>query len=430
MTSRPMPTIGRSRCTSPPTSKRMRLGILSAAILVAVPLVGCSDGTGPGGTTVYSRGEIISAQKRAGYSVALLEQVVGSTGLTLPAPLSHPVDAYQVTYATVDATGADLRVSGALLVPTGAADLPLASIQHGTETLRSLVASTNPLQTPEGALGLLMASIGYVVVIPDYPGFGVSTVRHPYLHAASLVPSVVDLLRAAKTWTGQHSISLNGQVFLAGYSEGGFVTLATQKAIEEEYSSEFTLTAVAPMAGPYDLLGTTRAIFQAGTYGNSPAYLAYIMSAYDDIYGWDRLGDFFNAPFATLVPGLFDGTKSWPEVESALDTNFAGLFKPAFIDGIVNGTETEVLAALAENTLLDWRPVTPTDFIQGTADDVVPYQNSLTAVSTFDSLGATNVLLTPIAGGDHASAAAPAAVAALTWFEGFRTGAGIAMARR
>ena len=430
MSPRPLPTTGRSPRFLTRILRYALLRILSSAILLAVPLAGCSDGTGPDGPSVYARGEVISAQRRAGYSLALLQQFLASTGLTLPSPLAHPVDAYQVTYATVDAKGGALTVSGALLVPGGVADLPLASIQHGTETQRDLVASTNPLQTAEGALGLFMASIGYVVVIPDYPGLGVSRVRHPYLHAASLVPSVVDLLRAAKTWTGQHGVSLNGQVFLTGYSEGGFVTLAAQKAIEAEYRTEFTLTAVAPMAGPYDLLGSTRTIFQAGSYGSSLAYLAYILSAYDAIYGWHRLDEFFNAPYSTLIPGLFDGTKTWAEVESALDTTFAGLFEPAFVDGIVGGTETEVLGALAENTLLDWLPVAPIDFIHGTADDVVPYQNTLTAVSAFESRGATNIVLTPLAGADHATAGPPAAVAALTWFEGFRTGGGVAVAIR
>jgi pimeloyl-ACP methyl ester carboxylesterase len=406
--------IHRSRVVPP------RFGLL-LVLLALIPA--CSkDGNGPTTPTTYGRGEIIAIQVRGSYSLVLLEQMLAATGVNLPAPLTYPVDAYRITYATVDANDAPLPVSGALLVPRGAWDLPLASIQHGTETDRERVASTNPLNATEGIVGLFMASYGYLVVVPDYPGFGVSEVRHPYLHAASLVPCVIDLLRAARSWTGGHGITLNGQVFLTGYSEGGFTTLAAQKAIEQAYGPEFTLTAVAPMAGPYDLLGTTRTIFETASYGGSPAYLAYVLSAYDFAYGWDRLGDFFNAPYADLIPGLFDGTKTWGEIESALPATFSGLMRSDFVTGVVGEEETAILAALAENTLLDWRPVTPIHFIHGTADEVVPYQNTLTAVSAFTDLGATDILFTPLEGKNHETAGPIAVVAAITWFESFRTG--------
>ncbi len=59
------------------------------------------------------------------------------------------------------------------------------SIQHGTETKRDRVASVSPENSTEGIVGLLSASMGYLTMVPDYPGFGVSTCMHPYLHAES-----------------------------------------------------------------------------------------------------------------------------------------------------------------------------------------------------------------------------------------------------
>ena len=114
------------------------------------------------------------------------------------------------------------------------------------------------------------------------------------LHAESLIPGVIDLMRACRIYSSRHQITLDGRVFLTGYSEGGYATLVTQRKIELEYSQEFNLTAVAPMAGPYDLYGMMQTLFQTGEY-NHTAYIAYILTAYNNIYGWDRLNDFFNA---------------------------------------------------------------------------------------------------------------------------------------
>ena len=91
-----------------------------------------------------------------------------------------------------------------------------------------------------------MASMGYLVVVPDYLGFGTSNVMHPYTHAVPLISSIIDIMRAGISFSSQNQIALDGRIFLTGYSEGGYATLVTQRAIEAEYSQEFNLTAVAP----------------------------------------------------------------------------------------------------------------------------------------------------------------------------------------
>jgi hypothetical protein len=85
----------------------------------------------------------------------------------------------------------------------------IISLQHGTQVYRNCAPSrfnANPLailSSPDltGALqnyvecivGGLMASAGYIVVMPDYQGFGDSIVTHPYVHL-SLGDSVRDIV--------------------------------------------------------------------------------------------------------------------------------------------------------------------------------------------------------------------------------------------
>jgi pimeloyl-ACP methyl ester carboxylesterase len=388
-------------------------------VLLAVVLHGCGSDKHPLRPPVPGRGEVVQSQLLGTMTVSDLQQTMAARNIQVPFTLTFSIASHALQYYTVDSEGRQTIVSGALIVPQGAADVPLVSIQHGTESKRDLVASVSPLNSTEGTVGLIMASMGYAVVVPDYPGFGVSSGIHPYLHAKFLTPCVVDLIRAARSHSAANGLSLNGQVFLTGYSEGGFVTLAAQKEIEEQHAAEFGLVAVAPLSGPYDLAGMMKALFHAGSYVE-PAYIAYILTAYDNGYGWGRLDDFFQAPYAAMMPGLFDGSKTWGQLSVQLPSTFADLMSPTFVSNINAGGEPAVLAAIQENTLLDWTPLTPLHFFHGDADEIVPISNALSAVNAFTTNGASSVQLTTIPGGTHESSGPVAIVGAIQWFESLR----------
>jgi len=366
----------------------------------------------------HDRGDIIKTTSQGTLSPDDIQQMLDATGTQLPFILNYSVEILSLNYYSIDGFGDQIIVSGAMFLPQGIDDLPMMSMQHGTETKRDLVASVFPGNSVERVIGLVTASMGYVTVVPDYPGFGVSNMMHPYLHEASLVPCVIDLMRACQSYSSKNQITLNGKLFLSGYSEGGYVTLLTQKVIEEKYFSEFNLTAVAPLAGPYDLKGMTDSIFKSGNYGTT-AYIGYFLTAYDDLYGWNRLDDYFVAPYADKMPGLYDGSKTWGEIVNQLPASFSELMNPVYIADYLNGDEPDFTNAVQENTLLDWTPLTPIHFFHGDADDIVPYQNALTTIESFTARGADNIQLTTIPGGNHETSGPIAIVGAIQWFEGF-----------
>jgi hypothetical protein len=374
--------------------------------------------TDPVSPTQHERGEIAQSNSLGTMTPNNIQQILSSANMTIPFTLSYSVETISIKYYSVDGNGRQTVVSGAILVPQGTDNLPLVSIQHGTETKRELVASVSPTNSTEGVVGLIMASMGYLAVVPDYLGFGTSNVIHPYTHAASLIPSIIDIMRAGKSFSSQNQIALDGRIFLTGYSEGGYATLVTQRAIEAEYSQEFNLTAVAPMAGPYDLYGMMQTLFQTGQY-NHTAYIAYILTAYNNIYGWDRASDFFNAPYSSIVQSLFDGSKTYAEVLNQLPSTFYALMDSTFVNKVRNGNEPAFTASLQENTLLDWIPQAPINFFHGDADDISPYQNSVTAVQKLIANGGTNIQLTTIPGGNHDTSGPIAVVGAIQWFENF-----------
>ena len=365
---------------------------------------------------VHERGDIIQSNSLGTYTPDDIQQILDAANAQVPFALNFDVKVLSVNYYTVDGKGNETIASGAFFLPQGTNNLPLLSIQHGTETKRDLVASVSPNNSTEGIIGLMTASMGYITVVPDYLGFGVSDLIHPYLHAESLMPCVIDFMRACKSYSSANQMTLDGRVFLTGYSEGGYVTLIAQKTLEENYTTEFNLTAVAPLSGPYDLTGMMDTIFQSNTY-STPAYIAYFLTTYNEVYGWNRLDDIFNATYASMMPGMFDGSKTWGEIVNQLPATFPALINPAFVSNYINGNEPDVLAAVQENTFFDWTPKTPIHFFHGDADSIVPYQNVLTAMDIFTSNGATNIQLTTFPGGTHETSGPLAIFGAIQWFE-------------
>ena len=387
------------------------------AIVLMIAFQSCKKDDPPPPET-HERGEIIQSNSLVTNTPHNIQQILDAAGVQLPFVLNYDVEVLSVNYYTVDGSGKEIVASGAFFIPQGADNFSLLSLQHGTETKRNLVASVSPSNSTEGVIGLVTASMGYVTLVPDYPGFGVSDVMHPYMHAELLTACVIDFMRAGKSYSSANNIVLDGQVFLSGYSEGGYVTLITQKIIEEDYADEFSLTSVAPMAGPYDLKGMSDSIFQDVSY-STPAYVAFLLTSYNEIYEWNRLDDFFKAPYASMMPGLFNGSKTWGEIVNQLPATLSEMMNPAFIADYNNGNETDVMAALQENTLLDWTPQAPIHFFHGDADNVVPIQNTLTAMEVFSANGAGNIQLTTIPGGTHETAGPYAIIGAIQWFESF-----------
>jgi len=376
------------------------------------------DNIVPAEPDIHSRAEIAEIELIDNYDIGEIEQILSTSGTDFPFDLVYEVDAYSVKYYTRDHQGNIILVSGGLYVPRTKSIVPLLSIQHGTETKRNRVASVSPKNSVEGIVGLMTASMGYLTILPDYPGFGISYGIHPYLHAASNVPCVVDLILAGKELCSSNSWLITDELFLMGYSEGGYISLLALKEIEQSYP-DLELTAVAPLAGPYHLAGMFDQIFGGGTYG-SPAYVAYFLTAYNHIYQWDCLDQFFKEPYAMKVTTLFNGTKTWDEIVNALPSALWDLMHEDFVANFYSLKQSMLLNAINANTMLNWSPEAPVHFFHGDCDDIVDCMNATQALDAFLANGATDIQLTMILGGNHETTGPKAIEGALKWFETYR----------
>ncbi len=363
------------------------------------------------------RGDIVSFNPHGSFTKAAVQALLSAIEETIPVqvPLKYDVDTYKIVYVTIDPHGNLVNASGVVFIPQGNNNLSLASLHHGTQTKRTLVGSESVINAIDG---LIAASLGYYAVVPDYLGLGISDILHPYHHAKTSAATVIDMIRASRKLASSKNIKLNGQVFLAGYSEGGYVTMAAHKEIEKNYRSEISISASAPMAGAYDLNFTARSILQKSVY-NQPSFLSFFFVAYNNIYGWNKINEVFNSPYAEKIPKLFDGSKTTSEISRELTTNINQLFKQKFIDDFLNGKEKDLEDAFTENSVVDWRPIAPMRLYHGNADEYVDYENSVRARDNFLAKGSDVELIT-IVGGTHYTSALPSIVSAIEWFETLR----------
>ena len=390
------------------------LGILFLAVLAA----GCdvADPSADPPAMRRGRGATISVEVLGEVSVVEMNRRFSSIGVVFTA--RFPVVEYRVLYETVDARGKVALASGAIVAPVPAlGPLPLVSYQHGTSVRRTAVPSLNG---DERIVGLAFASTGYLAALPDYLGLGNSPGLHPYVHAATSSSAVVDMMRATVDFAAAHGLELAQELFLVGYSQGGYTTMAAHRALEADHADEFTVTASAPMAGPYDLSGVMASVVTEHRPYPSPYYVPYVLLSYNAVYGlYESPSAFLRSPYDVLIPPLFDGTHSGSEINALLPDIPREMLQPEWLSSFENDPDNVFRQRLRENDLYDWVPRAPVRLFHCAGDEIVPKENSEIALRHL-SRGSASITLTdplPIAG--HGICAPLSILLAKYWFDSF-----------
>jgi hypothetical protein len=364
------------------------------------------------------RGRLLAATSLGVLSPAQIQAIYAQIGVPIPA--EGGVQLYKLTYETVNPFGVRTIATGLLVYPQGSNHaLPLVSYQHGTLVSRTEVPSA--FQGLERVIGIAFGSSGYVAVLPDYLGLGDSPGLHPFIHAKTEATAGVDMLRAARVFCASNSVTLNGQLFLIGYSQGGHATMALHRELETFHTNEFTITASAPMAGPYDVSGVMTRYFLSGSAMPNPYYFLFLVAAYQSIYHIaTSFSDVLASPYDRTLPPLLDGQHDGAELNLAMGTSIpTQVFRPEFLEALRNDPNHPMRLALQENDLYDWTPRAPMRLYHCDGDQDVLFANSLVAYNSFVQHGATQVqLIDPYPTATHGDCAPIALLAAkFLWFD-------------
>ncbi|HXA37045.1 MAG TPA: prolyl oligopeptidase family serine peptidase [Steroidobacteraceae bacterium] len=296
----------------------------SCVFLAGLVLAGCGGGGGMGSSTAAAapaRGTLLQTAPQLlstlTSSSLLLELNVAANQLlfSVTGPPVCDILFYHIEYETVGAANEATTASAALLVPTGLGSnctgpRPIVLYAHGTSTDR-MFNMDNLQNTETLSLAAIFATKGYIVVAPNYAGYDTSTLSyHPYLIADQQSKDMIDALAAARTALPLASATLtkdNGQLFITGYSQGGYVAMATHRAMQ---AAGMTVTAAAPMSGPYALAAFVDAVFYGEVNGDAPVSSTLLLTAYQKAYGniYSNPTDVFAQQYATGIDSLLPTT--------------------------------------------------------------------------------------------------------------------------
>lgn len=371
--------------------------------------------------------------------LALNLTVDGQQLLAIAGTPTCGADVHLLHYNTVGGAGEPTTASGALMVPTGSdPKCRIRCLSSCTPMGRPRTGhSIWPISTrPPRAWRLPRYSppSRYIVVAPDYAGYGLSTLGyHPYLNADAQSKDMIDALRAARSALPTAlapGVTDSGKLLITGYSQGGFVAMATHRALQAVGE---TVTASAPMSGPYALAAFGDMVFNGSVAAGSPIFVTMLITGYQRAYGnlFTNTADVFSASFAsgidTLLPStasrsslyvegrlpqheLFSSTPPDPQFATVTPATTPPSMAPVFAlgfgsnpllsnsyrlaylldmqanpDGGLPTTTTGVAAtspvhplrrAFKANDLRDWTPASPTMLCGGTEDPTVFYSNT------------------------------------------------------
>jgi dienelactone hydrolase len=303
----------------------MTHAIRSLLMLISISLLGAggiSDSFAQAAAATPQRGQLLNnpPPKVGSYSVSdLLSKLSGSrVGQLLLILTFSPVcsvDVYQLEYETIGGQGEVTTASAALMIPTGSdptcqGPQPIVLYAHGKRNLESFnIADLNSASNYEGLLlAVVLAAHGYIVVAPNYAGYDTSTLGyHPYLNADQQSKDMMDALTAAHTAFAATNSADNQKLFVTGYSQGGYVAMATHRALE---AAGIPVTASAPMSGPYALSAFADAVFMGEVEGGAPEHFVMLASSYQHAYGdlYSNPTEVFESKYASGIESLLPNT--------------------------------------------------------------------------------------------------------------------------
>ena len=137
---------------------------LAAGLLFSCGSKSSSSSSQPVAT---SAGELVAFNEVIALDATGLTTLVATQGLTGIAVTSGAT-CYKLTYGTPDVSGKLITASGLVCLPSAkSGGNPVISYQHGT-IFQDSEAPSSFITSSEAAVGVVLAGLGYIAVLPDY----------------------------------------------------------------------------------------------------------------------------------------------------------------------------------------------------------------------------------------------------------------------
>jgi Secretory lipase len=383
-------------------SLKCAASVLGAAVLLAA----CGGGSDSTGTnTAPARGGLVADPVViTSLTPAAFEAAAPASLFLVAGKPKCTVTFNYIQYGTVGGANEATTGTSAVMVPSGAdaacqGPRPVLLYAHGTSTDKNKNMAV-PTDSEAALVAAIYAAQGYIVVAPNYAGYEQSTLPyHPYLNIDQQSKDMIDGLAAARAGFAKMSASAGTKLFLSGYSQGGHVSMATQRAMQ--LAGE-TVTAGAHLSGPYNLGGFGDAVYAGNVNLGATLFSPLLTTSFQRAYGniYTTPADVYESTFATGIESLLPSTTSLTGLITAGKLPATALFdgtptvgfepffgKPNLIkasfrqavlaDAVANAAAPKHplrVAAFKNDMLkLDWTPTRPMLLCGGNADPTVFY---------------------------------------------------------
>jgi len=359
---------------------------------------------------------------------AMLADVLQKAGSALAQVAGKPrctITTYSLRYSTIGGSGEPTDASTALILPSGddpacQGPRPVLLYAHGTSTAKD--HNMARLRGEAKLVAALFTAQGYIVVAPNYAGYeGSSLPYHPYLNAEQQSADMIDAMRAARTVMTMLKVQAGPQLFLTGYSQGGHVTLATQRAMQQ--GSEFQVTAAAGLSGPYAMARFSDIVFGGQPNAGITIYLPLIATSAQHAGAaiYSKPEELYEKQYVSGIETLFPSTMSRGELVEkgrlpkraifAQDSLPQGSgtaayfsnphlvrtsFRDAYLQDLARhpcddadcAPDNNLRKWMLKNDLRNYTPHSPLLLCGGSKDPSVPFFNATAAAQYFSQHGA------------------------------------------
>ena len=346
------------------------------------------------------------------------DNVTETRGIFIPNPC---VKAIKVTTKTLhpDRSGRYIDVSGVLLVPqstflTRLVNYRIAIVPPPTYTDNKAAPSNAfkrmSLVQKDQSLNFLYfwtlkAQSGYLIFIPDYPGFGDSfgQCMHPYLDSKMLVNSTLDLFKVATKTLTENGYHYKKDIVVTGYSQGAFVASSLVREIETNPARNLSVNLLVSGGTPCDLKYIADAV-RNSDYVQHTYFLPYGLWGYkENGYPNVNIADFLQEPYASTSRAFYDGT------HADINSYFSPVPSEVYTEKFIKNLDTDPNLAymnqiLDENSVKPWKNKCKFVMTHGVSDVSVYYQNAKNFANEQNKVGKVTFHDTP---GDHTVAFIP-----------------------
>ena len=383
------------------------------SITLVFIFVGCDDNSQEA-CPEAEQGKYTSIRKKGELPASYINDLKPSYGLPDDFNVSYDIIIYAVEYETTDPKGNSVIASGAIYIPVKTDNEPLSLIsgQHGLTIKRSDVASVLPLY---GYLGVFGAGIGYAVIQPDYLGLGSSTFPYYPVYQKTNGKVLLDMVEGMQSFACEREIDLNDNLFLIGYSNGGYNSMAMHHELAMN-PRKFDIDASVVIAGYFDL--EREANFTYPERLGRPSWAVYHPYVLNKTYELNIIDKIIQQPYADRLDDLFNGEIDAYFIDNQLTDFTEQLFTKEYLDDYnslsIFDTYRDIIKS---NSLIETTISGDLLLIHSREDEVVPYIQSEKLYNSVLSKGGNAELVLLETGKHSPQDYAPAVVDALGWLK-------------